>query len=228
MCGRFVSTAPVSKLESLFSTQPSGQELAPSYNVAPSAEVYGIVASRDFGERKIGIFRWGLSSKWNNTKSSSPTLINARFETVDLKPTFSDAFKYRRCLVPADGFFEWQTGSKRTRRQPFYIYKSDHTQMAMAGIWEPGSTKSLASLVILTRESNSFMSNIHDRMPVTLPASLWSEWLDPTMNNAGAVKRSVMNESTDPLGAHYVDAKVGNPQHDRPENVTAVPAGTLW
>jgi len=228
VCGRFVSTTSVSKLETLFSTQPSSRNLSPSYNVAPSAEVYGVVAAAGSRERRIEVFQWGLDPKWQTADSTSSTLINARFETVDVKPTFSDAFKHRRCLVPADGFYEWQGAQKRTRRRPFYIYKSDHAQLAMAGIWEPGPSKGQASVVILTRESDIFMSKIHNRMPLTLNTSLWDEWLDPTMDDAGALKRLVMSESTEVFDAHQVDPKVGNPQHDRPENVAPVPADTLW
>ena len=109
----------MSELETLFSTQPSNHDLTPSYNVAPSTEVYGVVAAGDSRERKIEIFRWGLDPKWQNVESTSPLLINARFETVDVKPTFSEAFKYRRCLVPADGFFESQGRPKRTPQRPF-------------------------------------------------------------------------------------------------------------
>lgn len=227
MCGRFVSTAPISKLATLFSTQPSSHDLPASYNVAPSAQVYGVVAAGASRERDIEVFRWGLDLKWQNAESPSSMLINARFETVDVKPTFSEAFKHRRCLVPADGFFEWQGASKRTRR-PFYIYKSDHAQLAMAGIWEPGPSKGRASVVILTRESDAFMSKIHNRMPLTLNASLWDEWLDPTMDDVGALKRSIMSEPAETFDAHQVDLKVGNPRNDQPENISPVPADTLW
>ena len=218
----------MSKLETLFSTQPSNHNLAPSYNVAPSAEVYGVVAADDSRERKIEIFRWGLDPKWQNTESTSSLLINARFETVDVKPTFSDAFKHRRCLVPADGFFEWQERPIRTRRQPFYIHKSDYAQLAMAGIWEPGPSKGRASVVILTRESDTFMSNIHNRMPLTLATSVWGEWLDPTMNDVVALKHLIMSESTEAFDAHQVDPEVGNPRHNRRANIAPVPTDTLW
>ena len=228
MCGRFVSTAPMSRLETVFSTQPSNHDLTPSYNVAPSAEVHGVVATGDSWERTIEIFRWGLDLKWQNAESPSPLLINARFETVDVKPTFSEAFKYRRCLVPADGFFEWQGRPKRAPQRPFYIHKSNHEQLAMAGIWEPGPLEGRASVVILTRESDTFMSDIHNRMPLTLTTSVWDDWLDPAMSDIGALKHLIMRQSTEALDAHQVDPKVGNPQYDRPENILPVPTDTLW
>jgi len=218
----------MSKLETLFSTQPSNHDLPPSYNVAPTTEVYGVVATDGSREREIEVFRWGIEPKWQNTESTSSRLINARFETVDVKPTFSDAFKHRRCLVPADGFFEWQRRSKPARRRPFYIYKSDHAQLAMAGIWEPGPSKGQGSVAILTRESDTFMSNIHNRMPLTLTTSLWDEWLDPTIDDAQALKHLVMSEPAETFDAHQVDPKIGNPQHDRPENIAPIPADTLW
>ncbi|HAF69470.1 MAG TPA: hypothetical protein DCL16_10140 [Acidimicrobiaceae bacterium] len=232
MCGRFVSTAGSTELETLFTAQPSEEYLAPSYNVAPSTNVYGVIGVPGSVNRKIEVFRWGFTSPVKGKGSGSTLLINARVETVDLKPRFAASFEYRRCLVPADGFFEWGGGSRRAGRQPSYIYKQDQTSMALAGIWEPsradGGPQDRPSLVILTRESDGLMSGIHDRMPVTLHSSLWSRWLDTDRDNAGALKRSIAEAPIETLKAHYVDTQIGNPRRDQPENIAAVQVNTLW
>ena len=232
MCGRFVSAIPSSGLETLFGAESCEQYLSPSYNVAPSMEIYGVVGDLGSVNRNIEVFRWGFGLRSEKKGGSSTLLINARIETVDSKPRFASSFESRRCLVPAGGFYEWPRGRGSRGRQPSYIYKPDKTPIAMAGIWEPGSKNSgleyRPSLVILTRESDRFMSAIHDRMPVTLPSSLWSAWLDPSFTNPGELKRAITEAPTETLEAHFVDGKVGNPERDEPGNITAVQSNTLW
>ena len=232
MCGRFVSAIPSSGLETLFGAESCEQYLSPSYNVAPSMEIYGVLGDLGSVKRKIEVFRWGFGLRSEKKGGSSTLLINARIETVDSKPRFASSFESRRCLVPAGGFYEWPRGRGSRGRQPSYIYKPDKTPIAMAGIWEPSpKNKGLEhrpSLVILTRESDGFMSAIHDRMPVTLPSSLWSTWLDPSFKDPGELKRSITEAPTETLEAHFVDGKVGNPERDEPGNITAVQPNTLW
>ncbi len=232
MCGRFVSTVPPSGLEALFSAQSCGESLNPSYNVAPSMEIYGVIGAPGSVSRELKVFRWGFGQRSEKKGQSPNFLINARIETVDSKPRFAASFKHRRCLVPADGFYEWNRGFKRKGRQPSYIYKPDHKPLAMAGIWEfnsrEGESETRPSLVILTRQADGCMSDIHDRMPVTLPSSLWARWLDSNSDNAVALKRFIAEGPTETFQAHHVDARIGNPRHDEPENIAAVQPNTLW
>lgn len=232
MCGRFVSTVPLSGLETLFGANSCEEYLAPCYNVAPSMAIYGVLKAPGAIEREIKVFRWGFGQTSGGNGQRSNFLVNARIETVDAKPRFAASFAHRRCLVPANGFYEWGRASRQKERQPSYVYKPDHTPIVMAGIWEPSSTvkgsEGRSSLVILTREADGFMSAIHDRMPVILPPSLWDSWLDPTLDCAVSLKRSVAQAPAEKLEAHYVDARIGNPKYDEPENIAAVQPNTLW
>ena len=108
MCGRFVSTVSSPELEVLFFARHPDKHLDPNYNVAPSGEVYGVIATETSAARQVEVLRWGLELSWSRRDPTSPTPINARIETVDIKPAFAEAFAHRRCIIPADGFFEWQ------------------------------------------------------------------------------------------------------------------------
>ena len=228
MCGRFVSTASLPELGTLFSAERATRTLEPSYNVAPSDEAYAIVSNSEPKDHSVQVMRWGLRPGWSEPGSRPQAIINARLESVDSKPTFVEAFTHRRCIIPADGFFEWEGSGKKSKRRPMYIYRSDGAHLFMAGAWERSPVDDTLSFVILTMEANSFMSNIHHRMPVTLSEAGCDEWLNHENFDAQDLKQLAISGSRDALGAHYVDPKVGNPKNQGAELISPVPTGTLW
>jgi len=228
VCGRFVSTASSPELGTLFSARIPTRTLEPSYNVAPSDEAYAIVSNRASEAHCVQVMRWGLRPAWSEPAPRPQTIINARLESVDTKPTFAEAFSHRRCVIPADGFFEWEGTGKKSARRPMYIYRSDGTQLLMAGAWERSSVDNTLSFAILTMEANSFMSDIHHRMPVTLTEAACDQWLDHENFDAQHLKELAMSGIHNSMDAHYVDPKVGNPRHQGPDLISPVPAGTLW
>ena len=153
-------------------------DLHANYNVAPTDSVYGVI-ERD-GERRMGVMKWGLVPYWSETPKDGAKRINARAETVASKPIFRDAFARRRCLLPADGFYEWKKLEDGTK-QPVYIFASNHAPLGLAGIWErwkDAEGQVLTTCSVITTKPNDLMRPIHDRMPVVLPESAWNTWLE--------------------------------------------------
>lgn len=229
MCGRFAATSPGDELAAMFKVQTPGHHLGANYNVSPATDVYGVCidngGEEQAFERKIEVFSWGLTAKWSQPNSRQKRLINARAETVDTKTSFAQAFRSRRCIIPADGFYEWKatdaSDGKKVAKQPMYIFRSDREILCMAGIWESrpeqsGETQTI-SFAILTTAANRFMSDIHDRMPVVLPQSAWDEWLDPRNSDVARLKQMLLPAPGALFEAHPVDAKVGNPRNNGPE-----------
>jgi putative SOS response-associated peptidase YedK len=177
MCGRYVIRAPtktIAKMHRVF----DAPLFEARYNVAPTQSV-PIVRAKD-GTREMVLVRWGLIPSWAKDANIGYRLINARADTVATKPSFRSAFKRRRCLVPADGFYEWKKGRKV--KQPFYIHRKDEEPFAFAGLWEswenPEDGKEVQSCSLITTEANKLMAPIHDRMPVILDPSACDQWLD--------------------------------------------------
>lgn len=169
MCGRFTLRSPerirFEKLRRL-------SEIAPRYNIAPSQEVLAITQADDL--RDLSSFVWGLIPSWSNEPKG---FINARAETLEDKPSFSESFLKRRCLIPADGFYEWQRSGKT--KQPYYFQLLDESPFAFAGIWDEWRKDdvSIASCAIITTKPNELLATIHDRMPVMLSAAAQDAWL---------------------------------------------------
>jgi putative SOS response-associated peptidase YedK len=184
MCGRYVSASSPDDLARYFGAQAPDRELEPSFNVAPTTEVYAVRAQD--GHRRLTTLRWGLIPFWAKDAKIGSKMINARSETVLDKPAFRRAIKQQRCLIPADGFYEWAKVSGHKRKQPFYIHRTDGEPLVFAGLWErwrPASegeddeTEVVESCTILTCAANETMAAIHDRMPVLLAPSAWDQWL---------------------------------------------------
>ncbi len=195
MCGRFTLRTPAAQLMELFHV-PSMPMLAPRYNIAPTQMVICVRSVLDQPTSNEAIaMRWGLIPFWAKDMAIGNQMINARSETVAEKPAFRSAFKRQRCIVVADGFFEWQKLSTG-KKQPWLIEQADHQPFAMAGLWEcwtpkPSpdqsssesiSTDTVISCTILTTAANEDMSPLHDRMPVILPIEAWATWLSPKAN----------------------------------------------
>jgi putative SOS response-associated peptidase YedK len=178
MCGRYTLTTSVERLAAEFGFGASSVELPPNYNVAPTQEVAAVLS--EGGDRRLELLRWGLIPSWADDPGIGSRMINARSETAPEKPSFRRAFRERRCLIPADGFYEW----KRTNgaKQPYYIRMQEGRPFAFAGLWESWSNDGgpeIRSCTILTTGPNALVGGIHDRMPVILPAGSYDAWLDP-------------------------------------------------
>ncbi|TVQ55544.1 MAG: SOS response-associated peptidase, partial [Phycisphaerales bacterium] len=190
MCGRYSLTTSAEALAQLFRAAINF-ELRRRYNIAPT-QVAPVARALDGDrQREVVGMQWGLVPSWAKDPSIGSRMINARSETAAEKPSFRSAFKRRRCLVPASGFYEWKKldpGKKSSAKQPFYIYRADEQPLVMAGLWEswndPESEKPLETYSILTTEANEQLRDLHDRMPVILEPEQFDAWLDPEQADA--------------------------------------------
>ena len=178
MCGRYTLKTPVEKLAEEFGFDDFSVELPPNYNVAPTQGVAAVL--EEDGRRRLEVLRWGLIPPWADDPQIGSRMINARAETAPEKPSFRRAFRERRCLIPADGFYEWKrmNGGK----QPYYIHMREGRPFAFAGLWESWKDDDgpeIRSCTILTTQPNALAGEIHDRMPVILPQGSYDVWLDP-------------------------------------------------
>ncbi len=178
MCGRLTQSSSLEEIAAALGVaQMAAEEGRPRYNVAPPQDV---AAVRDMaGERELGMLRWGLVPAWAKDIEIGSRLINARAETVTEKPSFREAFKRRRCLIPSEGFYEWVR--EGTRKQPYYFRMKDERPFALAGLWERWEghgQKVIESCTILTTEANEVLALVHDRMPVIIAAEHYESWLD--------------------------------------------------
>jgi putative SOS response-associated peptidase YedK len=178
MCGRYTLATPVERLAEEFGFENSSVDLPPNYNVAPTQGVAAVL--EEGGQRRLEVLRWGLIPPWADDPQIGSRMINARAETAPEKPSFRRAFRDQRCLIPADGFYEW----KRTNgsKQPYYIHMKEGRPFAFAGLWESWKDEDgpeIRSCTILTTRPNALAGEIHDRMPVILAADTYDVWLDP-------------------------------------------------
>ena len=189
MCGRFVSASPPDELARYFGAENTASELEANFNVAPTREVYAVRAADD--HRELTTLRWGLIPFWAKDVKVGSRMINARSETVLDKPAYRRAIRSQRCLIPADGFYEWAKVPGHDKKQPYYIHRTDGEPIVFAGMWErwrpkdddadtAGESSVIESCTILTCGPNETMATIHNRMPVLLPPSVWDDWLADT------------------------------------------------
>ena len=176
MCGRYTLSTPAGRLAEEFQLD-STVEIPPSYNVAPTQQVAAVL--EDEGGRRLEMLRWGLVPSWADDPDIGARMINARSETAPEKPSFRRAFRGRRCLIAADGFYEWKR--EEGGKQPYYFRMQDGRPFAFAGLWESWDKGGgeLLTCTILTTRPNSVLEGIHDRMPVILPHDAYNAWLDP-------------------------------------------------
>jgi putative SOS response-associated peptidase YedK len=177
MCGRYTLSTPAGRLAEEFQLDDA-VEIPPSYNVAPTQQVAAVL--EDEGGRRLEMLRWGLVPSWADDPEIGARMINARSETAPEKPSFRRAFRGRRCLIAADGFYEWKR--ENGGKQPYYFRMQDGRPFAFAGLWESwekGGEGILRTCAILTTRANSVLSEVHDRMPVILPHDAYDAWLDP-------------------------------------------------
>lgn len=212
MCGRFSLISDIERLGAYYRLSNPEQYLGPAYNIAPSQDVAAVVLVN--GERRLAYFRWGLIPSWAKERSSRYAMINARVETVHAKPSFRSAFRHRRCIIPADGFYEWQgeTGNKQAWRiEP----ETKHELLSFAGLWEiwEKSGEVIRSCTIIVGDANAQLKSIHDRMPVLLPRAALGEWLDPR-SNVDSLRALLDSPSDEALRVFKVSAHVNDPRNN--------------
>jgi len=222
MCGRFVSASPPDEIARYFDADPAVDEqlLDPNYNVAPTDDVYAVLetdgSDGSDGARRLEALRWGLVPWWADSPAVGSRMINARAETLAVKNAFAPAYRARRCLIPADGFYEWaKVGAPKTK-QPMYIHRADGERLVFAGLWEtwrdPNDPQhgQLRSCTIVTTTANETMSPVHDRMPAVLASSAWDQWLDPRDANLDRLGILLVPAPPSLLTMHPVSTEVNS------------------
>ena len=248
MCGRFTLRTPATVLIEHFDLDVrDDRQLAlfePRYNIAPTQEIIVIRADPAGGRRTADTMRWGLVPSWSKEMPSGPPMINARGETLADKPTFRAAYRCRRCLIPADGFYEWQqpAGGGRGKKQPFYIHRRDGQPFAFAGLWErwkrepsPGPSLqgrgrdvpslqgrgneeplTIESCTIVTTAAADALRELHDRMPVILAPGDYALWLDCSIDEPARLQHLLQPSGTEELVAEPVSTHVNRVANDDP------------
>ncbi|WP_031409921.1 SOS response-associated peptidase [Geobacillus vulcani] len=211
MCGRFTLTADLETLRALFRFRYQGS-LAPRFNIAPGQDVLTVVAE---GEERVGkMMRWGLVPFWAKDDRIGAKMINARAETVDEKASFRHAFKRRRCLILADGFYEWR--KEGAKKVPYRFTLATDAPFAFAGLWErwEGASGPLETCTIITTRANELIAPIHDRMPVILPSERHDDWLDPSLDDSEYLKMFLQPYPSERMRTYEVAPLVNSPKND--------------
>jgi putative SOS response-associated peptidase YedK len=214
MCGRFTLFEADKILSREFGV--SGIPLlSPRYNIAPSQPVAAVRAAPAGTGREFALLRWGLIPSWSKDPAIGNRLINARAETVREKPSFRNAFRRHRCLIPASGFFEWQ---RRERgKQPFFVHMRDERLFAFAGLWDRWESPDkgvIETCTILTTAANTVLAPIHDRMPVIVPRGEYERWLDPSLKDLDSLTPLLVPFPPDEMLAFPVSPRVNAPSTD--------------
>ncbi len=243
MCGRYAAAKdPAALAEEFEVATPPEETLKPDYNVAPTKKVYLVVdkARDEEVARALVIGRWGLVPSWAKDPSIGSRMINARAETVAEKPAFRRAFAKRRCLIPADGYYEWYLPTSpdapvgkggKPLKQPFFIHPADGSSLAMAGLyeWWRDSTREdddpaawLLTCTVITTDASDAVGRIHDRMPMTIPRDDWARWLDPA-HGAEEAARLLVPAFDGGLEAYPVSTLVNSVRNNGPELIDPLP-----
>lgn len=215
MCGRYALKVSVPEVARILGATPTA-EFAPSYNVAPSRNVPACRVAEE-GGREIVLLRWGLVPHWAKAIDDRYRMINARAETVASKPAFRTPFRKRRCLVPADGYFEWKAVGKR--KQPYFIRRRDEGPIFFAGLWdrwEKGDGEPVDSFAIVTTSASPNVAQVHDRMPVMVDDGDYDTWLDPKLEDAARLLPLLKPHPGKDLTLTPVSTYVNNPRNDDP------------
>lgn len=222
MCGRFTLTVDPADLQDAFAEFTFPSQFAPRFNIAPTQP---ILAIPNDARNTADFFVWGLIPSWARDPGIGQRLINARAETLGEKPSFRGGFKYKRCLILADGFYEWQARPGEKAKLPHFIFLKDRRPFAFAGLWDEWHAPdggSLRSATIITTEPNELMAGLHNRMPVILDPADYAEWLDPAPRAPGSLQALLKPFPAERMSAYPVSTLVNAPANDRPELV--VPA----
>ena len=242
MCGRYASARQRIELLEEFSVQRDrvAKPLEPDYNVAPTKPVYAVLTRGERGnpgaepERELRVVRWGLVPSWAKDTSIGSRLINARAETVGEKPAFRRAFAARRCLLPADVYYEWQAGRDGGPKQPYYIRGADGNSLAFAGLYELWRDKAVAdddpaawlwSATIITTSAPDELGRIHDRMPMVIGRDSWADWLDPANGDAADLRSLLAPAVSGRLISYPVATTVNSVRNNGPELIEPIEPG---
>jgi putative SOS response-associated peptidase YedK len=242
MCGRFVTASSPALIAERFDVDDvTVTHIEPQYNIAPRAQVMVVRQRED--RRVLSQLRWGLVPSWAKDPSMGDRMINARAEGIAEKPAYRRPFAKKRCIIPADGFYEWKviapptTPKGRPRKQPMFIHRRDGEPLAFAGLWDVwkvpdgadvpdgvGDDGWLRSCSIVTTRANGLLAPVHDRMPVLLPESAWARWLDPQEHDVDTLAELLLPAPDDVLELWPVSPAVNKADNDGPELVDPVPA----
>ncbi|MCI0799489.1 MAG: SOS response-associated peptidase [Chloroflexi bacterium] len=223
MCGRFTLTSNMDDLQGRFGFEARDLVFRPSYNIAPTQLVLAVTND---GQRRAELMRWGLVPFWAKDIKIGYRMINAVGETAATKPAFRAAFKKRRCLILADGFFEWRKDGKE--KIPTYIFLKSREPFAFAGLWETWKSpegETVKSCTILTTKPNEFMEPIHNRMPVILSGETEALWLDPMTEEPDVLQPLIQPAPAELMESRIVSSLVNSPKNNSPECVVPITGG---
>ena len=222
MCGRFTLTANPEQIQEAFPQYLVPRRMSPHYNIAPTQPI--AVVPND-GNQRVDFFTWGLIPSWAKDPSIGSRMINARAETLAEKPSFRAAFRRRRCLVIADGFYEWVQNPGEKAKTPHYIRLSSGKPFAFAGLWEqwfsPDGSE-IKSATIITREPNELVAKLHRRMPVILDPVDYAHWIDPQERTQAELQPLLKAYPAEKMTHYPVSRLVNNPVNDQPEAIVPV------
>ena len=219
MCGRFTLTVNPAETQETFNKFTFPQQFAPRFNIAPTQPVLAIPND---DQNTADFFVWGLIPMWAKDPSIGNRLINARGETLEEKPAFRGSLKYKRCLIIADGFYEWKSAPGRKTKTPFFIHMKDRKPFAFAGLWDSWNSPDgslVKSCTIITTVPNELMEIIHNRMPVILHPKDYARWLDPSPQTPEELKPFIKPFPADLMNAYPVSTMVNTPANDTAELV---------
>ena len=223
MCGRFTLAADTTTLTETFPGLELPDQLRPRYNIAPTQEVAAVANNNP---AKIELFRWGLIPSWAKDPAIGNRMINARSETLAEKPSFRTAYRRWRCLVLADGYYEWRKAPAGGAKTPFYIRMASEKPFAFGGLWEQwnqsGDADAVLSCTIITCPPNEMLEQIHHRMPVILDHDAYDLWLEPTNQKPAELNHLLMPYPADEMTAYAVSRLVNQPKNDRAECILPV------
>jgi putative SOS response-associated peptidase YedK len=246
MCGRFVSARKRQELLEEFAIERDrvGEDRPPDYNVSPTKQIYAVLDRHERDEekpetRELRLVRWGLVPSWAKDAAGGARLINARAETVAAKPAFRSAFRRRRCLIPADGYYEWMPGPEgsKAKKQPFYIHRTDNGILSFAGLYELWRDKTLPddderawlwTATIITTDATDDLGRIHDRMPMVIARDNWADWLDPNNTDTALLQATMLPAAPSAAGgltSYPISTAVNSVRNNGPELIEPAPAG---
>ncbi len=217
MCGRFTLTLTADQLQAAFPQFTFPPVHIPRYNIAPTQPI--LVIPND-GQGRADYFLWGLIPSWARDPSIGHRLINARQETLAEKPAFRGPLRYKRCLILADGFYEWQSRAGSKIKTPYYIFLRDHRPFAFAGLWDEWHAPDgslIRSATIITTEPNALLAPIHNRMPVILSPPDYTKWIDPAIQTPERLIGLLRPYPAEEMVAHAVSTQVNSPAADHPD-----------
>ncbi len=231
MCGRYAANRDTGTLTEVFKIDTvSSDVLAANFNISPTSKSY-VVKTNEKNTRSLEVMTWGLVPSWAKDDSMSAKMCNARFETVDQKPSFKSAFSKKRCIVPMDGYYEWfRPINVSEKKQPYFIHAKNNPVLAVAGIFEiwrnpdvRAEIKEIHSFSILTTEAKLGLEKIHDRMPVLVPDKNWSAWLDPELQDKNEIRALLVSPPEGYFEFYKIGSEVNNAKNNGAQLINPLP-----